>query len=478
MNQFTFYDTLTQKQVAIQVSNFVEHPLNLYVCGPTVYNFIHIGNARTLVFFDMFVRLLKALGCQVVYTRNITDIDDKIIQTAVKENKDFQKVAEFYTESFHEDVRLLGEQKPDNEPKATDHIAEMIIAVETLLREKIAYLLEDGVYYDVSTFKSYGKLSKKRQEDLMAGVRVDLDAKKKNVGDFALWKFSKPGEPFWEAPFGAGRPGWHIECSVMANKYAKHKLDIHGGGFDLIHPHHENEIAQAEALDASRPFSKYWIHVAFLNVAKQKMSKSLGNMILLRQLLEWFHPEVIRLFLLSAQYRTPLDFSITSLVEKHHSLWRYYSNKEQVLQKLGKEPLEGDSGDNKILRVMAQDFNTPKAIGMIFDGMKSLQKQLQSRGVTLEDQRAYVDMRSASRVLGVFGSEPKTFVMQAEALMLKHLEISKEEIEAKVLARALARKKKEFQQADSIREELDALGVQIQDLDDDKVSWSLSPHFD
>ncbi len=475
---FQIYDTLSRTRVVLSTETYRVDPLNIYVCGPTVYNLIHIGNARTFFFFDCFVRFCRAVDMQVNYVRNITDIDDKIIKKASEENGDCQKVSETYLQAFEDDMAHLSEFMPDISPKATNHISQMISLISTLIDRGIAYSLRDGVYYDISKFPDYGKLSRKKQEDLLSGVRIDLNDQKRNPGDFVLWKFEKPGEPAWEADFGNGRPGWHIECSVMADLHAEGDLHIHGGGVDLIHPHHENEIAQSEVVKS--PFSRYWMHVAFLNIGKEKMSKSKANFILLRTLLEWFHPEVIRFMLLSGHYRSPLSFNQQILIEKHHALCRFYTYKKQVQsfvdQSGGLVNIPADQ--NSLLQILAEDMNTPKVIGGIFDTLKRAAKEVASNKANEATLKQLSAVYAVSKVLGLFGSMPQDFFDASEQKMLSKLKVSKVFIEGKILERLKARQSKDYKTSDMIRDELQSHGVVIQDLENEQVSWCLSPQLD
>lgn len=473
------FDTLSRSYKDLESSQYRSESLNLYVCGPTVYNLIHIGNARTLLLFDVFVRFLRQGGFRVNYVRNITDVDDKIIQAALTEKLTPIQLADKYTDAFHQDVDQLRLIRPDTSPRVTQHMPEIVSAVSALIHNQHAYQLPDGIYYDVTTFKKYGALSRKKQEDLIRGVRVDLTDKKRNPGDFALWKFSKPGEPVWDAPFGAGRPGWHIECSVMSMKYAPGGLHIHGGGVDLIHPHHENEIAQSEAIDSSHPFCELWMHVGFLNIGKEKMSKSLSNFIQLRQLLTYFHPEVLRLFLLSGHYRSPLDFGLEKLIELHHSLWRFYTQKQEMKTVLNEIKGSGmDPQKNPIAQVLADDFNTAKAVGLIFELFKKSYKAFRASGVTEAHKQDLAYIFQLAPVLGVFALEGQTFFEESEAILLKQVKFSKTEIEAKIKARHGARQAKDYPTSDTIRKELESLHIHLQDLEDGKVSWCLVPQFD
>ncbi|MDH4027885.1 MAG: cysteine--tRNA ligase, partial [Nitrospirota bacterium] len=290
----------------------VPKKVNMYVCGITAYDVCHLGHARSAVVFDIIKRYLRYRGYEVTHARNITDIDDKIIARAAKENLSTDEIAKKYTKEYYCDMALLGVGSADIEPNATGHIKEMIEAIQGLVDRGYAYTVDGDVYFEVSKFDGYGKLSKKNMKDLVSGARVDVDERKRSPLDFALWKSSKPGEPFWESPWGNGRPGWHIECTAMSSKYLGESFDIHGGGADLIFPHHENEIAQSEAL-SGKPFVKYWMHNGFITVDKEKMSKSLGNFFTIKDILEKYDPEVVRYFLLSAHYRSPIEFSDAQL---------------------------------------------------------------------------------------------------------------------------------------------------------------------
>lgn len=468
------YDTLSREFQVLDSEAYSRRQLNLYVCGPTVYNLIHIGNARAFTLFDVFVRFLRRLNFKVRYIRNITDVDDKIIQAAHQKQISFQDLVNQFVTAFHEDVDALRLIRPDLTPRVTEHIQEITQAIQALLGQHVAYSLPDGIYYDVSTFPSYGKLSRKKQEELIKNVRVDVSDQKKNPGDFALWKFSKPKEPSWDAPFGSGRPGWHIECSVMAMKYADQGLDIHGGGIDLIHPHHENEIAQSEALSPATPFSKVWMHTGFLNIGKEKMSKSLGNFIYLRELLKYFHPEVIRLFLLSGHYRSPLEFQLNKLVELHHTLWRFYIQKQEF-KELDEIEDRASCEEHAAFQALADDFNTAKAIGLVFETFKRCVKANRQNQFSSDHQKDFFCIQQLARILGVFGSDPQQFFAEVEAIMLHHTDLTKEMIESKIKQRQSARDEKKYQVADAIRDELIQQHISIQDLEDGSASWCIAP---
>ena len=303
--------------------------VRMYVCGVTVYDLCHIGHARANVAFDIIVRYLRHAGYDVTYVRNFTDIDDKILRRAAQEGSDYLAVSTKYIRAFHDDFDRLGLLRPDAEPKATENIPEIVALVARLVRGGKAYEVGGDVYYSVKGFPGYGKLSGKNVDDLRAGARVDVDERKNDPLDFALWKASKPGEPAWESPWGPGRPGWHIECSAMSMKHLGETFDIHGGGKDLVFPHHENEIAQSEAA-TGKPFARYWLHNGFVNVNNEKMSKSLGNFFTLRDVLAQFKPEVLRFFLASSHYRSPIDYSDQSLTEAKAGLDRLYRVKEKA----------------------------------------------------------------------------------------------------------------------------------------------------
>ncbi|MEN8256465.1 MAG: cysteine--tRNA ligase, partial [Thermodesulfobacteriota bacterium] len=316
------YNTKTGKKEPL--STIKENHINLYVCGITVYDYCHLGHARSTLVFDMIVRYLRYRGKTVTFIRNFTDIDDKIIKRAAEQNTTTEELSNRFIKAFHEDMESLGNLSPDMEPKATDHIPEIIQLIETLIAKGIAYEQDGDVYYRVEKFANYGALSGRNLEDMMAGARIAVSDKKENPMDFALWKSSKPGEPIWDSPWGEGRPGWHIECSAMSKKYLGDTFDIHGGGKDLIFPHHENEIAQSEGA-TGKPFVNTWIHHGFVTIKDEKMSKSLGNFLTIREMLEKYPTEVLRLFIFSAQYRTPLDFSDQAMQDAESGLDRLYS---------------------------------------------------------------------------------------------------------------------------------------------------------
>jgi len=321
--------------------------VRMYVCGVTVYDLCHIGHARANVAFDIIVRYLRHRGYEVTYVRNFTDIDDKILRRAAETGSDYRTVSEKYIEAFYRDFDRMGLLRPEAEPRATAHIPEIIALVAKLVDAGLAYPVDGDVYYAVKGFREYGKLSGKNVEDLMAGARVEVDDRKRDPLDFALWKASRPGEPAWESPWGPGRPGWHIECSAMAMRHLGETFDIHGGGKDLVFPHHENEIAQSEGA-TGKPFARYWIHNGFVNVDSEKMSKSLGNFFTLREVLATVKPDVLRFFFASSHYRSPIDYSDRSLAEARAGLDRLYRVKEkaEACEAAGAAPSAVPEGDS------------------------------------------------------------------------------------------------------------------------------------
>ncbi len=433
--------------------------VKIYACGPTVYNYFHIGNGRAFLVYDMIRRYLEYKGYLVTYVQNLTDIEDKIINRAKEENISTEVVSNKYTRAFFEDSIALGILPADIYPRATDHIPEMIALIQELIEKDHAYVVDGDVYYSVRNFADYGKLSHRNIEDLKSGARVEVDERKKDPLDFALWKKAKPGEPFWQSPWGEGRPGWHIECSAMSIRYLGHTFDIHCGGEDLVFPHHENEIAQSEGA-TGQPFAKYWLHVAFLRMEGEKMSKSLGNFVTVRDALQKYSAETIRYFMLSAHYRSPLDFSDTSLMESSAALQRVYNCLENVKTKIGAnetKPTLLENIKDSFEKAMDNDFNTPRAFASIFELIGELNQRLAKDKLSSEDINylsfgAYT-IRSLGGVLGLFqgnvtGADNNTLdgIMQ---LMIK--------------LRHDARHRKDYATSDTIRSELNILGISLED---------------
>ena len=364
-------NTLTERKE--EFKPLENRTVKMYVCGPTVYDHAHVGHARSAVVFDVIRRWLEYRGYKLIFVRNYTDIDDKIIRRAKEEGIAWYEVAQKYIDSYEEDMKALNVKEPTYKPRVTQHIREIVEMIDGLIEKGYAYESEGNVYFSVEKFPQYGKLSKRRVEELLAGARVEPGEGKRNPLDFALWKRSKEGEPGWESPWSYGRPGWHIECSVMSMKYLGETMDIHGGGLDLIFPHHENEIAQSEAY-TGKTFARYWVHNGFVMVNREKMSKSLGNFFTVKEILSQFSPDTLRLFLLSTHYRSPIDFSLDRLKEAESSLKRLinFLNIRELI-----EPVESVEGEGEPISVeayrkefesaMDDDFNTAKALGVLFE---------------------------------------------------------------------------------------------------------------
>jgi len=468
----------------------------MYVCGITVYDLCHIGHARSAIVFDVIYRFLLSLGYQVSYVRNFTDIDDKILRRAAEEGADYRTIADRYIRSFHEDMDSLGLLPPTLEPLATDHIGEMIEIVRRLFEKGVAYKAGTDVYFRVDKFSAYGKLSGRDTKDMMAGARVEVDENKINPLDFVLWKASKPGEPAWESPWGPGRPGWHIECSAMATKYLGRTIDVHGGGKDLVFPHHENEIAQSETAFGA-PFVRYWIHNGFVNIDNEKMSKSLGNFVTIRDVLQNVHPESLRLFVISKHYRSPVDFSGETIREAERGIERLYGAIEAVQERAAKA--EGIQHSNEELReqdpelyekaeslpelfaeAMLNDFNTARAVGHIFALQRSLQRFLDKFGrKSLKGPSAQLAEKAAAsllkhcNIMGLLMFEPRVFFERQRRLKLKDAGISEAELEELVSLRHKARQEKNFAEADRIRLELEAKHVHLEDSPEG-TKWRVS----
>lgn len=436
--------------------------VNMYVCGVTVYDHCHIGHARAYVVFDMIYRYLRSKGLEVTYVRNYTDIDDKIINRANREGVPFNEISERFIHEFDLDMERLRLLIPSIQPKATEHVGEIIALIERLIEKGFAYQAGSDVNFCVEKFDTYLKLSKRNLEDMQAGARIEVDERKRHPMDFALWKGAKPGEPFWESPWGEGRPGWHIECSAMSMKYFGDSFDIHGGGKDLIFPHHENEIAQAEAA-TGKPFVKYWIHNGFVNINAEKMSKSLGNFFTIKEVLEHCDTEVLRFFLLSSHYRSPIDFSDHNLKEAELGLERIYKALSGIEERLkgGDPAVSGEEEcaelaekcaalSERFIEAMDDDFNTAQALGHVFDLVRSINRALAlAPGELLI--RAREEVARIAAVLGIMDSEPAAFLKRMLERKSSQMELSAEEIEGLIAERATARKEKNFQRSDEIR---------------------------
>jgi len=451
------FNTLTRQKEEFQ--SIEPNSVRMYVCGMTVYDLCHVGHARVMVVFDMVRKWFETSGYDVTYVRNITDIDDKIIARARDNEETYQQLTSRFIDAMNQDAASLGVVRPDIEPKATENIPQMIELIGALISKGYAYVGESGdVYYSVSLFEKYGQLSGKTLEDLRAGERVEVDLAKKHPMDFVLWKTTKPGEPSWSSPWGDGRPGWHIECSAMSERYLGKYFDIHGGGQDLQFPHHENEIAQSEGAHGAG-FVKYWMHNGFVRVDNEKMSKSLGNFFTVREVLDKFDPEVLRFFILRAHYRSPLNYSDKHLEDARLALSRMYTAlKDFDPASQGSLTIDWQHAfAHRFKEAMDDDFNTPEAISVLFDIVSELNR---SGDVSL----AYL-LRALAAELGLLDREPTLFLQSREGL-----EMSSEEIDAMIVARGEARSKKDFKEADRLRDELTAAGITLEDSAG-KTTW-------
>jgi cysteinyl-tRNA synthetase len=478
------YNSLTKKKE--EFTPLEEGKVKMYVCGVTVYDRGHVGHARAAVVFDVIFRFLRHRGYDVNYVRNYTDVDDKIIRRANQEGVSCPEIAERYIREYEEDMQALGVERPTHEPRATENIPQIIALVQKLLDKGFAYTVEGDVYFAVEKFPSYGKLSGRDLEEMRAGARVEVDERKNNPLDFALWKSSKPGEPQWDSPWGKGRPGWHIECSAMSQRYLGESFDIHGGGKDLIFPHHENEIAQSEAA-TGKPFVRFWVHNGFVNIEHEKMSKSLGNILAIRDLLREYHPEALRLFLLSNHYRSPVDFSLQNMVEARANLDRFYSLLQGVEEFLagGKEAvpltpktLRGVAKEvyekvytvkEKFLEAMEDDFNTALALGHLHELARVLNRVLADKGfrkdpaatALLDEGRSR--LLESGKILGLFQQSPTEFFNSQRQRYLQAKGLQEAEIQDLVRRREKARQEKDWVQADEIRAQAASMGIVLED---------------
>ena len=465
------YNTMTGKKEAF--SPLQPGKVGMYVCGVTVYDYCHIGHARANIVFDIVFRYLRHLGFEVNYVRNYTDVDDKIINRANERGIDSRLLSEEFIRAFDEDMALLGLQLPTHQPKATEHIEQIVAVIQRLVERGLAYESAGDVYFAVEQFPDYLKLSKRNLEEMQSGARIAPGEQKRNPMDFALWKSAKPGEPSWESPWGPGRPGWHIECSAMSMVYLGESFDIHGGGKDLVFPHHENEIAQSEGA-SGKPFAKYWLHNGFVNVNQEKMSKSLGNFFTIRDILQSYDPEVVRFFILTAHYRSPIDFSDQNLQEAKAGLSRFYEALQAAAEAVegvpeGAASAEGASLEEKFHEAMDDDFNTALAIGHLFDGVRTMNRLMGEKKFTKKaDLVAQVrDLQQTvtrlGRVLGLLISEPAAWLDKQKLAALAKLDITADQIGQFIAERRQARQDKDFARADQIRDELDAKGIELLD---------------
>jgi len=464
-----------------------ENKVKMYVCGPTVYNYIHLGNARPIVVFDTLARYFEHKGMKVEFVQNFTDVDDKIINKSMEEGTSASEVSEKYIKYFFEDISKLNILESVKRPKVTENMAEIIEIIQKLIDNGFAYEKDGDVYFEVKKYKDYGKLSNQKIEELELGARIDVSEIKKNPVDFALWKKKKDGEPFWESPWGQGRPGWHIECSAMAKKYLGDTFDIHGGGQDLVFPHHENEIAQSKCAYHGN-FANYWLHNGFIQINGDKMSKSLGNFFLLREILEKFSGNVVRLFILSTHYRKPINFSFENMEDTKKTLQNIVKsmNKfENIVEKYKNEKIENvknsefsqkiEEFDKKFEDAMDEDMNTPQALATIFDQIRETNKfiftnESEFSTIYYEIKKSYDSLKK--KIENVFG-----IAIEAENAVKKedgeNMELTKKLIELLIKLRSEARSEKNFKLSDEIRDELKKLGVEIKDNKDGSTDYNL-----
>jgi cysteinyl-tRNA synthetase len=489
----TLFNTLTGRQEPFE--SIEPKRVRMYVCGVTVYDYCHIGHARSALVFDVLRRYLEYSGYQVDFVKNFTDVDDKIIKRANEQGVSCDSITSKYINAYYEDMGKLGIVRATKEPKATEHIQEIIKITDTLIKKGLAYAIDGDVYFQVDKYPAYGRLSKRKLEDLQAGARVDVDERKRHPMDFALWKSSKPGEPSWPSPWGTGRPGWHIECSAMSIKHLGETFDIHGGGMDLIFPHHENEIAQSCGA-TGKEFARYWVHNGFVQINQEKMSKSLGNFFTIREIFEkseWSNEvtgEILRYFLLSTHYHGPLDFSDLALKEAKNALDGFYGLFRRLTEAGQDEELDFVVGFHRegFRMAMDDDLNTPRALAELQELRGEINRQLLKGLPGGKKLEALQEFRFLGKVLGLFQLEPDQWqfnppiqlegtlrssvrVMPAELTIHSGQKDENERIQSMVDERNEARKRKDFKRADEIREELASLGITIEDKPDGTSRW-------
>jgi len=479
-----FYNTLTKKKE--EFKPVAKGKVGIYACGITAYDVCHVGHARSAIVFDIITRYFQYRGYHVTFVKNFTDVDDKIIVKANAEGKTIFEISTRYMAEHDEDMDALGVARPTIAPKATEHIKGMIELIRILLDKGLAYVVDGDVYYEVDNFQGYGKLSGRSLEDMMAGARVDVSEKKKNPLDFALWKASKEGEPWWDSPWGRGRPGWHIECSIMSQHYLGDTFDIHGGGEDLIFPHHENEIAQSEGA-TGKPLANYWIHNGFVRIKSEKMSKSLGNIFTIKDTLIHYHPEVLRFFMLQSHYKSPVDFSDVALADARTGMDRFYATLKAIQESLTgcddstRMTIDGVSEKNreladrlvalpeKFMDAMDDDFATPKAIGHIFDTVRLVNAYLGDKTFTINPEACFIlnlaqqNIREVGRVLGLFLEDPDQYFTQDRDREARKRGLDVGEIDGLIESRRSARQARDWKRADEIRQLLADKKILIQD---------------
>ncbi|MGM0574620.1 MAG: cysteine--tRNA ligase [Myxococcota bacterium] len=472
----SIYNTMTRRKEPFEPLE--PGRIGMYVCGVTVYDYSHIGHARVYVAFDAVYRYLKHRGWDVRYVRNFTDVDDKIIQRARERGEDPLKLSERFIEAFYEDMDALGCLRPDVEPRVSTHIGRIIEMIQRIVERDHGYVVDGDVYFDIASDEDYGKLSHCKLEDMRAGERVAVDERKRNPLDFALWKSAKPGEPTWDSPWGPGRPGWHIECSAMSCSHLGATFDIHAGGRDLVFPHHENEIAQSEAA-TGKPYVRYWMHNGFVNVNEEKMSKSLGNFFTVREVLKLYHPQAVRWFLLSTHYRAPINYTERTIEEaaaRVYYLYQTLADVDAVLEAaedtddgplLEAEMVEGLH--DAFVEAMDDDFNTARVMGVIAEPLKLVNDLIHTRKGRKKKGRLKTlaclrdELRPVFDVLGVGASDPAEVREEMKQRALVRRGLTAGEVERLIEERVAARKERDFERADGIRDQLLEQGIQLMD---------------
>ncbi|MBA3008304.1 MAG: cysteine--tRNA ligase [Proteobacteria bacterium] len=473
------YNTLSRRKEPLKPLE--NGQIKLYVCGITSYDLCHIGHARSALAFDMIVRYLRYRGYTVTYIRNFTDIDDKIINRAAEQGTNASALAQRFIDEFYVDMDRLGVDRPTFEPRATEHIQEMIDLITELIDKGLAYPSGSDVYYSVNGFPEYGKLSGRNLDDMQAGARIAINENKTNPMDFVLWKGSKPGEPIWDSPWGPGRPGWHIECSAMSRKYLGDTFDIHGGGKDLIFPHHENEVAQSEGASGKKSVNT-WIHHGFVTISDEKMSKSLGNFLTIRDVLKHYHPEVLRFFIFSTHYRNPLDFSETAMADATAGLDRLYEcmatiddlsdagiSEEKTATASPKDSKKLHTIEERFQKAMDDDFNTAMAMGILFDAVKVINKICQQLPVNPSQpditllKESGVIIKKLAAIMGLLQEDARKYLQQKKAALLNGLDIGEQKILQLIQERKDARAAKDWARGDTIRDQLLAMGIELKD---------------
>ena len=474
MDHFNLYNSLSKKKEIFEP--ITPGTVKMYVCGPTVYDLLHVGNFRGLIFFNVLRNWLKHLGYSVNYVYNYTDIDDKIINKSKEENKLASEISSKFIKEFENDFKLLKISKASHNPKCTDYINDIISFISDLIEKKFAYVRNNNVFFSCKQFSAYGKLSGKNIEDLISGHRITINQDKENPIDFVLWKPSDHGEPGWESPWGRGRPGWHIECSVMANAILGDQIDIHGGGMDLIFPHHENEIAQSES-KTGKKFAKYWVHNNFIKFDDQKMSKSLGNIIKARTFMTDYNPEILKYMILSVHYRSPINFSFKQIQQSIMSLIKIYTALEQAQNSIkGQCNISNISYFKEELEIVQtsfnNDINTPIVFAQIFNVIRKFNNAFKNEKNENISKEFLAFFSLVGSILSLFSEKPKKILLELNLILLKEKNISLKQIETEIKKRDKSRKEKNYKESDLIRDKLLGKGIELKDTVDG-TQWSV-----